>query len=535
MKKVFITLFICIALLASAKKVVEISPSGADDTRNIQQSINSLNKKNAELRFLPGEYLLSRTEAFDTLLYVSNTTSPKENPDPTKHIAMLFRDLKGLRINAEGARFVTRGEVTPWAFLNCENITWRGGSFMAEDPTVAEMTVVSADSTSFVARPEETSKFISRDSTIVATGHGWEAPLPQSWVQIFDSYTQVNKRLSTAPFKSNTNYIDDKGLVHYSLVKPVELLPGQVLQFRHGIRNEVGGFIDLCNNITLEGITWNFLGNFGIVAQNSENINYERLTFEPSEGRVTAGFADFLQLSGCRGHINIKDCVFDGPQDDPINIHGTAMKVISAADSALTLEYGHAQTYGFPIYFAGDSVEIVDAQTLLPTAKARVISASMNGPMGMNLTLDRPVIIPTKAVVENISACPSAHISGCIFRHIPTRGILVTTRSEVVIEDNTFYSTVMPAILIADDASSWYESGPVKDITIRNNFFHQGGKSIVVAPEIKRFAAPVHSGIKIYGNLATSPTEIDIRGAEDLFISHNYGPIDVKLDETSCR
>jgi hypothetical protein len=40
----------------------------------------------------------------------------------------------------------------------------------------------------------------------------------------------------------------------------------------------------------------------------------------------------------------------------------------------------------------------------------------------------------------------------------------------VVIQNNTFYRTGMYPILIADDASGWFESEPLQDVTIRNNY-----------------------------------------------------------------
>lgn len=74
-----------------------------------------------------------------------------------------------------------------------------------------------------------------------------------------------------------------------------------------------------------------FLHGFGMVGQHSENITMEDVDFEaPKEsGRTTAGYADFVQMSGCKGAININNCTFAGPHDDPINIHGTFNTVTS--------------------------------------------------------------------------------------------------------------------------------------------------------------------------------------------------------------
>lgn len=86
----------------------------------------------------------------------------------------------------------------------------------------------------------------------------------------------------------------------------------------------------------------------------------------------------------------------------------------------------------------------------------------------------------------------------------------MTTRRKVVIEDNVFYRTGMQAILIADDAKSWYESGPVRDVLIKGNRFEECGYNsapdnypIAIVPEnselVPGYAA--HKNIRITDNI----------------------------------
>jgi len=67
----------------------------------------------------------------------------------------------------------------------------------------------------------------------------------------------------------------------------------------------------------------------------------------------------------------------------------------------------------------------------------------------------------------------------------------------------------MHAILIANDASSWFESGAVQDVTIRNNTFTEcgynsapGSYTIAIAPENHKQVPGyfVHSNIRIENN-----------------------------------
>lgn len=59
---------------------------------------------------------------------------------------------------------------------------------------------------------------------------------------------------------------------------------------------------------------------------------------------------------------------------------------------------------------------------------------------------------------------------------------------------------------MSDDARSWYESGFVRDVTIRDNrFYGNKGYYVCVKPENRVYKGAVHSGITIENNLFSSP------------------------------
>ncbi|MBO9638761.1 MAG: right-handed parallel beta-helix repeat-containing protein, partial [Siphonobacter aquaeclarae] len=96
-----------------------------------------------------------------------------------------------------------------------------------------------------------------------------------------------------------------------------------------------------------------------------------------------------------------------------------------------------------------------------------------------------------------------------VFTRTNTRGLLLTTPRKAVIENNVFDRTGMSAILIEADAEGWYESGPVKDVLIRNNRFlncgYQGGPEhavIAIHPSNRVIDSrrPVHTNIRIENN-----------------------------------
>ncbi len=88
------------------------------------------------------------------------------------------------------------------------------------------------------------------------------------------------------------------------------------------------------------------------------------------------------------------------------------------------------------------------------------------------IRLERPApaeIVPGDAL-ENLTWSPDVTIRNNDFESNRARGLLVSTPGRVLIENNRFQSSGS-AILIAGDANAWYESGAVRDVTIRGNVF----------------------------------------------------------------
>ncbi|MCD8318155.1 MAG: alpha-1,3-galactosidase, partial [Paraprevotella sp.] len=107
----------------------------------------------------------------------------------------------------------------------------------------------------------------------------------------------------------------------------------------------------------------------------------------------------------------------------------------------------------------------------------------------------------------------------------PTRGGLVTTLRKVLIADNVFYRLPMSGILISDDARSWYESGPVRDVTIlHNSFIECGSPAIAVSPENDRYEGAVHRNITVEANrfLIRQGEAVHACSTDGLTIEGNY-------------
>ena len=492
------------------------------------------------LSFPEGTYDIYQDHAFKKELYISNTVGTNQN-FKDKNIGFLFENMANVTVDGNGSLFLFHGKMMTFAAISCENIVFKNLSFDFKVPSVIDITVESVNTderSATVLVPE------CYDYTINGTSITWKSDVsPYTgnpyWTaanalanvanQIYDTNTGLTVRSSTTLFNglSGITEIEDHKLKFtYGSSIPNNVQAGYSYQMRYLDRDHSAMFFWKSKDVMLKDVNAHFLYGFGIVGQNSENITLDGVNFDvpKDSGRSTAGFADFVQMSGCKGEIRIENCTFVNPHDDPINIHGTFMRVVkkSADNKTFTVRYMHNETAGFPNFFEGDQVEFMTAGNMTRVADSVATVVSVKGPTGdagasasgtgsltdIEITLDKalPDIQVNTHVVENITYTPSVVIQNNIFKQVPTRGILVTTRKKVEIKDNYFDGMGMASIYISNDAQGWYESGPVEDVTIEGNTFDRptaGAAVIFIEPtntDVSR-EQPIHENIAIKNNI----------------------------------
>lgn len=532
-------------------RIVEIPSMHEDATRQIQEALNMfLDSPDEEniLKLSPGEYHLSKGFSSPFLYHVSNTTSFEENPDPVKHIGLWLKGLQNITIDGNGATLITHGEMTPFVIDSCSNICIKNLTLEAADPSVVEIKILERNDHEVIFDITPPSDFEIEDGVFYFKGEGWifgdggkKTNLPQ-YAQVFYPERDVTLR-KPYPLQRyiNVEKLGDRR-VKMEFEESPQIFPDEIYQLRHGIRNEVCGFINYSKDVGLSDINIRFLGNFGIVSQFSDTITLNHIEFAPQKesGRSNAGFADFLQFSGCKGKITIKNSVFTGSQDDPINIHGTHLKVVGKTEAGgLIVQYSHPQTYGFWPATPGDHIEFIDSRSLNTKMAAKVEEIKKIDDYRFEICIDKDSMsnllkfdLNTLAI-ENVTYIPEVEISGCYFSRTPTRGILLTTRGNSLIENNTFYRIPMSSILVSDDANSWYESGAVKNLTIRNNIFYECASPVIcVKPEISKFEKPVHENITIEGNrfIGAMSNTIYLKASADIYVNDNIFEISSSIN-----
>jgi len=519
--------------------VVEVDSFGADPTGRTDSApavVAALRHAKALHRpvrivFSKGTYQLYPEHAETRELYVSNTVGADQRYR-NKTIGLLVEDMQDVTIDGRGAELIYHGLQMAFASIRSTNVTFTNFSFDYAAPKVIDAKVTETGVTGghawcVLSIPAGSPYRVDGThitwlgETSPATGQPyWSGVDALEYTQIHDPTAQRTWRADNPLFR-DVAAVTDLGRrrirIDYATATPPSDA-GLVYQMRLIEREEPGAFIWESKNVTMRSMNAYYLQQFGVLGQFSENITIDKVNFapDPRTGRSTSSSADHVNLSGVTGEVTITGNVFDGPHDDPINIHGTYLQVIGKpGPDTLTLAYDHPQTAGFPQFYPGNEVEFVDKRTMAPLPGGPAVVTAVDGPSGtdhakplttMTVTFSRPVPAEVEiggTVAENVTYTPTVVISGNVFRNVPTRGVLVTTREPVVITDNRFDGMSMASIYISSDASYWYESGPVTDVTIRgNSFTRPSGPVIFVEPtnQVLDPANPVHRNISVEGN-----------------------------------
>ncbi len=494
------------------------------------------NYDSAVIKFPSGRIDLWPDGAARREYFISNGTE-SDTLSKAKTIGILLENMKNIRLEGEpGTLIVSHGKMVHLALDNSENIRVKNLAFDYERPTMSEVAVEKTGSDFLVLKVHPDSRYTVKDGKIHWFGEGWKSN--NLHVIRFDPAEEMlfYERSGVLAKGIATDLGDRRILIQDLDLANTQIRQGDVLTFRDPYRDNVGILNHQSKNLHFENLGLHYLHGMGMLSQFSENIHIQGIKAapRPETGRVIAGFADFLHFSGCSGQITVENSLFSGSHDDPINVHGTHLRIVGHEGNKIKVRFMHHQTWNLPAFEPQDSIGFVDNNSLEVYAFARIQAVKSLNPKELELTLDReaPSRLAENHNVENITKTPSVWIHHNRFEHTNTRGLLVTTRRKVLIEDNVFYRTGMHAIMIANDSNYWYESGPVTDVLIRRNQFIECGYNngsdsypIAIIPEILSYTPGeyVHSNIRILDNdfVLGSGALLKARGTQGLTFQGN--------------
>ena len=548
MRKKRLTLLLCVSLLmisniqsTLAQQIIDLKDYGVR-ANSFQDAVPAITKaladaakyESAVVRFPKGRIDLWPAEAAKRELYVSNATE-SDTFSKVKNVGILLENMSNITLAGDETIIMSHGKMVHLANINSRNITVKNMGFDYERPSMSEFTILEVTDDFALVKVHRDSRYSVIDQKVVWYGEGWKSGHlhtikfnPEQESMYYFRNPAFENAIATAQGDNQILFTGD--------FSKAGLVKEDVLTMRDTYRDCLGVLNHFSENLTFENIGFHYMHGLGMVSQFSKNISVEGLIAKPRQetGRIIAGFADFLHFSGCYGRITIENSLFSGSHDDPINVHGTHLRVVGYEGDKIKVRFMHHQTWNLMAFEEGDSIGYVDNENLLVYHNAVVKKVTKLSDRELELQLDRPLPkqLKEKHCVENLTKTPELVVKNNRFEHTNTRGLLVTTRKKVLIEGNTFFRTGMHAILIANDCNSWYESGAVKDLTIRNNKFIECGYNsfpntypIAIMPEAHNFVKNqyVHSNISIVDNEFTlfGPPLLFARATENLTFERN--------------
>ncbi|HEY3329238.1 MAG TPA: hypothetical protein VGK19_04395 [Capsulimonadaceae bacterium] len=513
------------------------------------------------LVFPRGRYDFWPDRAAEHYLFVSN------NDEGLQRVAFPLFGCSGINVRGEDALFVFHGAITPFAIRDSRDVTISGITIDYERTFISEGSVlgVSAGSdaqTVVDVRIPEEYPYAVADERLVFLGERreayhlgnileWNPARRETEFRVYDNYS-IRTTHRAREIEPGVVALTAK----FSTVPTV----GNVLAMEHSGRENPGITIAGSSDIVLTDVTFHHTRGMAVIAQWTHNIRLERVKVIPAahKGRIISAAADATHFVNCRGLVELIDCVFEGQMDDPTNIHGLYARISRVLDDrTVEVELIHPQQLGVEITRVGDTVDLVNRNTLLTVQTATVAAVrTINKRFTIVSFADHlnPALTAGDSLTSAGWTC-GAVIRGCKTGRNRARGFLISTPGKVLVENNHFHNPGA-AILIAGDANYWFESHAVRDITIRNNHFDNclygtWGRAVIdVYPEIKpehRNAGYYHRGIKVIDNTfdVLDPRIIKAHSVDGLTVTGNQinlsskypaQPIDVPtFDVTDCR
>jgi len=510
---------------------------GKDVTKELEALTASLKgDEEKTLVFEKGDYFIESSKLQSRMLYITNTAGDKEyEKSETPHKSrcpLYFEGVKNTKIDFGGAKFILNGGATNISLVNCENVTLENGAVTAVKPDLHRLDVISKTAFSVDFKIDENSDYYVKDKALYFKGVDYEynavKKYRNAWHPAHIKAGNEGTVKRTSGFFKGALGVKEvkKGVIRINYLNTSLFSKGDVFYLFENRRQYVGIFIDNSKNITLHKMTENFNYSLAVVAQCCENLTITECDFSPEKGSGChiASLADFIQICMCSGNVLVENNNFEGACDDCLNAHGIHFRIKKKTGNKLIVAFSHPQTHGFNPLFKGDKIVYTKPLSLMEQGSAEIVSSRLINEHNIELEVTDASSAQVGYVVEDLTRIPNVTFRYNRVNRIITRAILLTMRGKAVVENNHFMSNSMSGILLSDDALSWYESGPCRDVLIKDNIFdYCGGVPILISPENLVHEGYIHKNVRITGNKFNNYKGIvmKIKSSEDIEISGN--------------
>ncbi len=465
---------LCSSLIAS--EVIKFSPSGEDFTPTLRKALEATNRRDVKLIFEEGEYFFTPEFATQKYCIVTN------HGNGLKNIIFPMEGYNSIEIEGNGSKFIFHGQVLPFLFEECANVTVKNLSVDWDIPFLFQAEMVVFDK-----------KEGWRDVRPYTNGFSWSV---KGGVLTFPNvdgfaYTKLGSSLAfdkeekrvangVKDFSSSPRWVEEREGGILRIHEPMKVFPpiGTIVNSKgdRNLQRYAPAFeVKESQNITLEGVTVHHALGMAYLFERSSDIKIINSNVMLPEGsdRVVSSTADATHFANCKGDILIEGCRFENMLDDGTNVHGTYVEVSEIlSENSLRIKLVHNEQSGFEFAGAGDEVWFIKSPNPNRAEVASVKSVKIVNEIYSDITFDNtlPADLKVGDILENKTWNPTFTMRGCKIRNHRARNVVLKTPLKTVIEDN-FFSSQMSAILFRGETYFWYESGAVEDVLIKGNHF----------------------------------------------------------------
>ncbi len=474
-------------------------------------------KENVVVVFPAGRYDFWPHHCVEREYFESNTYDV--NP---KRLAIFVEAFNKFTLEGNHSEFIFHDRMQPVTVDGASDITLKNFSVDWDIPLTAQGEVIASDEEGFTMRLNtQESPYVIENSKLVFVGEGWKSPLGeimefQPDTRFVEPYTGDEQALGHGWHDYKAREVS-AGLVKIFRQGGFKRHPkvGNWLVLRHSTRDHAGMFIVNSQNVSVEQVRIYHTAGLGVLSQYSENISFNDVKVVPNreKGRFLSGHDDGFHFMACKGLIKVENCEWAGLMDDPINVHGTCVRITEiVSPTRLKCRFMHGMSAGMVWGNKGEKIGFIENKSMRTIGIGELTDFNFITKNEFIVEFKEPIPQPIQAgaALENLTWTPDVEIRNSVFGSCRARGLLLSTPGKILVENNRFESSGS-AILIAGDANYWYESGAVTDVTIRNNTFeypcmssmYQFCEAIIsILPEIPEPdpSYPFHRNIRIENN-----------------------------------
>lgn len=480
----------------------------ADATLGVLRALEACHQiRNPVLMFPRGTYHFHPEMALERYYAISN------NWHKMQRVALPLWDFDGITIDGQGSDFIMHALILPVVVDHCKNVKLKNFSIDWQRPSLSQGEVIQSDANHFDLRIPGEYPYKITHGELIFTDGSTEYPL-RDFLE-FDPHTRATafqvQDAAGAGRPKNVEALRD-GVVRLTFDRmQTPPKPGNVVVLRGGMHRDTPAiFCVNSRDIWSENVNIYTSSGMGFIAQRCENITLKATNVRVRDGsnRLFSCDADATHFVCCRGQILLEDCLFENQMDDAGNIHGIYSRIERKMDDhTLLMRLVHPEQVGVEVVAAGEHIRFVNNRTMQDYASATVKAVQwLNVDYFLLTTVKKiPAEMEPHNVIENLDWQPDLTIRNCTTRRNRGRGFLIGTGGRVLVENNAMEEPGA-CLLMGVDANFWFESGPVKDLTIRNNQFIDSnygvwGKRAIEFDGGSGWSEPTEDNITIENNL----------------------------------